>query len=108
MPQKQLAEELFNDAPICANNALTCPHCGLPTDVKDSRPALVYGFTTMRRRRACTSCSSRHTTIEITMVEYERLTMLPSQFAVFKNKLEEVVGHADQLLDRVSRIRDDS
>lgn len=98
------AEEFITKAPVHASNALVCPHCGQPTDVKDSRPVIVDGFATTKRRRHCCACVHRFNTIEINLNEYEKLVTLPAQFATFKSELEEVIGHADRLFDRVSRI----
>lgn len=46
-----------------------CPHC-VPQnqrklEVIDSRAHFSYGFPTVRRRRACTKCDFRVTTIEL-------------------------------------------
>ena len=42
---------------------MRCPHCGVEdTQVKDSRPA--EDRSSVRRRRFCTECNSRFTTVE--------------------------------------------
>ena len=42
-----------------------CPHCVRKLEVIDSRPHFAYGFPTVRRRRACTKCDFKITTIEL-------------------------------------------
>ena len=54
---------------------MRCPFCGQDdTQVKDSRPA--EDGSAIRRRRFCTSCSQRFTTIE--RVQLRELTVLKS------------------------------
>ena len=67
------AEDFLLSAPLSSENALTCPKCGAPTEVKDSRPKAPYGFTTTGRRRLCVECGNRFNTIEVSTVVYERL-----------------------------------
>ena len=44
-----------------------CPDCKgrVKLQAKDSRPHEAYGFPTVKRRRVCTKCNFRITTIEI-------------------------------------------
>lgn len=43
-----------------------CPHCaGVATEVVDSRPGLVLGHVSVRRRRKCKACGLRFTTFEV-------------------------------------------
>ena len=42
-----------------------CPKCKVKMQSVDSREHTAYGFPTMKRRRACTKCSFRITTIEL-------------------------------------------
>ena len=94
-------ESVLLDAPLSAENVLTCPNCGAPTDVKGSRPTLNYGFTSTRRRRHCTSCEHRFTTIEINVNSYERLTGIPARLNVVRASL-------NALLDHINRIKGDA
>lgn len=44
----------------------SCPHCeGVATEVVDSRPGLVRGHVSVRRRRKCKACGLRFTTFEV-------------------------------------------
>lgn len=54
---------------------MKCPTCGARAEVVDSRPR---PDGTIRRRRACTSCDERFTTLERTRVND---AMLASQLA---------------------------
>jgi transcriptional repressor NrdR len=54
---------------------MNCPFCGgLDTQVKDSRPA--EDGSAIRRRRFCTACSQRFTTVE--RVQLRELTVVKS------------------------------
>lgn len=46
-------------------SASHCPHCVRKLEVIDSRAHFSYGFPTVRRRRACTKCDFKITTIEL-------------------------------------------
>jgi transcriptional regulator NrdR family protein len=53
-----------------------CPHTD--TDVKDSRPAMIYGAECARRRRRCKACGYRFTTYELT---FEQIAIAKSTTA---------------------------
>ena len=42
-----------------------CPKCNEKMQARDSRKQTAYGFPTLKRRRVCTSCDYRITTIEL-------------------------------------------
>jgi transcriptional regulator NrdR family protein len=44
---------------------MKCPVCSGRLDIKDSRPTVVEGLATVRRRRHCRECKGRLTTYEI-------------------------------------------
>lgn len=55
-------------------NAVECPHCGTDmVNTKDSRPALFEGVKVVRRRRECTTCEIRVTTVEIPEAYFQRV-----------------------------------
>lgn len=93
------AENFPRTAPLNSENALTCPLCGAPTEVRNSRPFAEHGFTTTRRRRYCTRCPHRFNTIEITTATYDRLTGIPARLAAVR-------GALDALFDHIDRVRD--
>lgn len=78
-------EEFLLSAPLHPGNSLTCPECGAPTNVKDSRPKVPYNFTTMWRRRECTGCGIRFNTIEVSIAVYEALDNVRSRACEAEN-----------------------
>ena len=42
-----------------------CPNCKTKMTTVDSRPHLLYGFPTIRRRRKCLTCDFRISTVEL-------------------------------------------
>lgn len=91
-------EEFLESAPLSPVNALTCSRCGSPTEVKDSRPTLYARmFTTMKRRRRCTSCEHSFNTYEVTQDELEKLYGLPVRISAVQRTLV-------QLLEQVNRL----
>lgn len=51
---------------------MTCPICGGQTLIKDSRPDEDH----VKRRRECTECKHRFSTVEIDKDYYEKLNKL--------------------------------
>ena len=95
----------YDDAPISSSNALTCPRCGSPTNVRDSRPRVTNGFTIVQRRRRCVSCEHGYNTVEISLDEYHRLRDAAFRFSRFQEGLEKFIGEADGLLDQLHRVK---
>lgn len=53
--------------PLLVSGKMVCPHCGGPLDfIKDSRPEILFGFKVVERRRQCSECKKRSTTVEMT------------------------------------------
>ena len=42
-----------------------CPTCNRKLRTLDTRPHLVYGFATVKRRRVCNKCDFKISTVEI-------------------------------------------
>lgn len=93
------AEESLFNAPLHPDNALACPDCGIPTEVKDSRPRQPHGFSTTVRRRHCSGCDKRFTTLEVQMATYERLLGLPARLVLIRRTLND-------LSDQINRINE--
>ena len=100
------AEEFFERAPISRDNALTCPSCGTPTNVVDSRPKVMHGFTTTWRRRACSGCDMRFNTLEVRMEYFETAVSVLSRLARIKNPIENRVYSANEFPEDNHRIKD--
>ena len=100
------AEEFLEIGSVHRDNALTCPHCGAPTNVLDSRPVMNHGVTTTRRRRACVTCDHRHNTLEVTREHFDRLYYAALRFSRFRSGLEEFIGESDKLLNQLTRAED--
>lgn len=91
------AEAFLATAPLNPANALTCPLCGGPTEVKDSRAKVYAGFSTTSRRRLCMSCGHRYTTFEVLERELERLQGLITRVAKVKDALAELMLQVNRL-----------
>jgi len=83
-------------SPDCASASLTCPNCeGGNVRVIDSRaaPGLISG-NTVRRRRACSKCNHRWTTLELTDDEIKSLSN-----GMIEHKKQIAVGFLVQILE---------
>ena len=93
------SEREFNmAAPLHAENARTCPDCGGETAVTDSRPTVVHGFSTTKRRRQCSECDTRFTTVETTFRSLNSAVGLRKRLFVVRASLQ-------GLLNEVNRVK---
>ena len=53
----------MNDTPHL--NCTHCPKCGEKMKAVDSRSHTAFGFATVRRRRLCSKCNVRVSTLEV-------------------------------------------
>ena len=83
------------------SNALSCPACGHDsTKVTDSRPRWLDGMNAVYRRRLCTSCNEKFSTIEMagSVRDFEartiagRLLALPDERRAVMIQLLEMIG----------------
>lgn len=74
---------------------LTCPACGkLGCAVKDSRPTENGAF--VKRRRRCSKCEHRYTTIEIPADEYNRLLSVNKLAARLRKVCRDTITNLDR------------
>jgi len=69
-----------------------CRACaGTETMVVDSRPAMIGRLPAIRRRRRCTGCSERFSTVELELIEVERVPTLTGEMAEVVTEIEQAV-----------------
>ena len=82
---------------------MKCPRCGGDTAVKDSRPVVHFGRSSIRRRRYCTSteCEMRFQTVELMVGlgnvsdALKNLTVAASRCQVAIEAFKKAVGEAN-------------
>ena len=73
-------------------SSTSCRECGNRTRIIDSR---INDDGATRRRRACTECGARHSTIEVSVEAYGRLQSSLRALRMLRIEIDELVDAAE-------------
>jgi transcriptional regulator NrdR family protein len=76
--------------------AMPCPRCSsTESDVIDSRPSMVLGHASVRRRRVCQKCGHRYSTFELFSMDIAKL----NDIAKLRSQLETAAERVQHILN---------